>query len=105
MNHLVPGQQLKASDVYAGVDRAAPKPALIPTRSGANLEVTTDGDDLYITPVGTAIMSKVLVTDVETCVGIVHVIETVLVPEMSEEEPNVVEVFDEKNEVCSIFYH
>ena len=88
LNHVVP-TELMASGLFAAVDSASPKPAKLTTNLGKVLEVTTDNDDLFLTPRGTGIMSKVLVTDVETCVGTVHVVETVLVPDMPEMEVGV----------------
>lgn len=77
--------ELMASDVFAAVAAAAPKPAMFSTLLAAKLEVTSDDNEVFITPVHTSIMSKLLVTDVVTCVGTVHVIDTVLIPAVPEE--------------------
>lgn len=113
LNHVVAGE-LPAAEVSAAIGAAAPKPAEVTTKLGKILEATTDGDDVYLTPLGTDIMSKVLITDVKTCIGLVHVVEAVLVPDMPDEEvkkvvekveekdEDVVEVSDEKAECVSL---
>ena len=85
LNHVVPGA-LMAADVRAAVESAAPKPAMLSSLLGKTLEVTTDGDDVYVTPLSTDIMAKAIATDVETCVGNVHVIDMVLVPAMADDD-------------------
>ena len=47
----------------------------------ADLDVTEDGD-IMVTPAGSSVAATVVVADVETCVGTVHVIDRVLVPSM-----------------------
>lgn len=73
LSHVVPTPEDAATLIGTA-------PASIPTLLGANLETSLDGEDLIVTPEGTTIAAKVITTDVETCAGIVHVVDKVLIP-------------------------
>ena len=70
----------------AAVAASAPEPAVVETLAGSTIEGVMDGDDFFGRPTGTDIMSKVVVYDIETCAGIVNVIDAVLVPAAPAEE-------------------
>ena len=79
MNHVVPTELMEA-DIIKAITATAPKPAMVSSLIRTKLEVIAEGEDLFITPLGTDIMSQVVITDVKTCVGTMHVIDAVLVP-------------------------
>ena len=78
-NHVV-ASELDSAAVTAAIDAASPNPAVVTTLAGTTLEATSDADGILVTPKNTEIMAKVTMADVETCAGVVHVIDKVLVP-------------------------
>lgn len=78
--------ELTVTDVLAAIKTATPKPAMVSSLLSAKLEVIADGDMVFVTPMGTDIMAKVVDTDVKTCVGTVHVVDAVLVPAVPGQE-------------------
>lgn len=78
-NHVV-GSELDAAAVTAAIDGASPNPAEVTTLAGAILEATSTTQGIELSPKGTDIMSLVVMADVETCAGVVHIIDEVLVP-------------------------
>ena len=80
MNHVIP-RELVAADILQAIDAAAPTPTTLSSVIGTKLEAVSEDDDIFITPVGTDITAQVIVSDVQTCAGTVHVIDAVLVPD------------------------
>lgn len=78
-NHVV-ASYLPSTAVVAALKAASPAPVELESLLGAALEVTTDSESIFVTPAGTDVMAKVVTVDVETCAGVVHVIDKVLVP-------------------------
>ena len=78
-NHVV-GSELDAAAVTAAIDGASPNPAEVTTLAGTILEATSTTQGIELSPKGTDIMSLVVMADVETCAGVVHIIDEVLVP-------------------------
>lgn len=79
LNHVVPAD-LPAATVLQAVEAASPAPATAPSAIGLTLDFSVVDGEVVITPEGTDIMSRVLIADVETCVGTVHIVDMVLVP-------------------------
>ena len=73
LNHILPSVEDAAT-------LAAAAPADVSTLLGTMLSTSIVGEDLVVTPAGTTIAAKAVTTDVETCAGIVHVVDKVLVP-------------------------
>ena len=78
LNHVVLGD-LTSAAVLEAIEASADGTVTVESLRG-ELDVTTDGGDITITPAGSSVTAKVVVADVETCVGTVHVIDMVLVP-------------------------
>lgn len=83
-NHVVPSK-LDAAAVTAAIEDASPNPAEVTTLGGTTLEATSDGEGIIVVPKNTEIMAMVVTVDVETCAGVVHVIDKVLVPTATSE--------------------
>lgn len=83
-NHVLP-TELKAEDITEAIAASDPNPAEVETLLGPTLEATLDGEDVMVSPAGTEITAKVVEADIETCAGVVHVVDMVLVP--SEDAP------------------
>ena len=79
LNHVVLAE-ITAADVAEAVEASAPAPATLPSALGLNLDFAAVGADVVITPEGTTTQARLVATDVETCVGTVHVVDMVLVP-------------------------
>lgn len=79
MNHVVAGD-LSAASVTEAISTADPDPAELETLLGAMLEASLVDGGVVVTPAGTETMAEVTETDVATCAGTVHVVDTVLVP-------------------------
>lgn len=58
-------------------------PGNVPTALGQELEIISDGGSFVIGDLGTAIDANLLLTDVQATNGVVHVIDKVLVPDLS----------------------
>lgn len=85
LNHIVPSE-LRAEDLVEAVMDAAPELAMVTTLAGSTLEGVIEGDDFFGRPTGTDIMARIVTYDIETCAGVMHVIDAVLVPAPAEEE-------------------
>ena len=83
-NHVVPssnmGPALDAAAVKAAIQAASTNPAKVTTLGGKMLEVSLMTEDIVVAPKDSDVMAMVVVTDVQTCAGVVHVIDEVLVP-------------------------
>ena len=89
-NHVV-ATKLDAASVTAAIEAASPNPAKVTTLAATTLEAASDADGILVAPQDTDIMARVVVADVETCAGVVHVIDKVLVPaalDTTEENPD-----------------
>lgn len=76
LNHVV-GFNADSEDLAAAADEGE----AIETRLQRFLEPSKDADGaLYITPSGTDIKAVVTTADIETCVGVMHIVDAVLVP-------------------------
>lgn len=78
-NHIV-GKELDSAAITAAIADAAPNAAEVETLLGTTLEATLEGEDVMVSPAGTEIVAKVVTVDVQTCAGVVHVVDMVLVP-------------------------
>lgn len=74
VNHVIDGAQNGAALV-------ATAPATVDTLLGATISTSVVGEDLVVS--SGPIDAAVVVTDISTCAGIVHVIDAVLVPDSS----------------------
>jgi hypothetical protein len=79
LTHVVE-EDLNASSLLDAVAASSPSPANLTSLDGSILLVALSGDDLYLNPEDTDINATVTKKDLETCAGIVHVIDKVLVP-------------------------
>jgi hypothetical protein len=88
LNHIV-GGNFSAKDVEAAVEEANPDPVQLQTFLNKTLEVTALGSDLIVTPFNTSLNATIDIdmVDVVTCAGIVHVVDTVLVPDVVPDTP------------------
>ena len=78
-NHVVPSEA--DSDAIKGaIADSGSGTATFDTLGGGSLEATEDGEDLVVSPAGSDVMAMVVTPDVETCAGVVHVVDMVLVP-------------------------
>lgn len=75
--HIVPGA-VEAAGVIALVEDSSP--ASVETLFGTDVEFTLSGDNVMVSPADTDIDATVVITDVPTCAGVVHVVDKVLVP-------------------------
>eukprot|EP01025_Chloroclados_australasicus_P056024 TRINITY_DN6882_c0_g2_i12.p2 TRINITY_DN6882_c0_g2~~TRINITY_DN6882_c0_g2_i12.p2 ORF type:complete len:620 (-),score=100.23 TRINITY_DN6882_c0_g2_i12:281-2140(-) len=83
--HVVPGI-LAYSDDFAQED-VVQVPSLLQGDSGV-LEIVKDGqDDILVRSAGTTI-AKVLQADIEACNTVIHVVDTVLLPTLSVDDPS-----------------
>ena len=78
-NHVAP-TELDSAAVTAAIEAASPNPAGVTTLGGKMLEVSLMTEDIVVAPKDSDVMAMVVVTDVQTCAGVVHVIDEVLVP-------------------------
>ena len=78
-NHVV-GTELDLAAITAAIAAAAPNAAEVETLLGTTLEATMEGEDVMVTSAGTEMTAKVVTPDVQTCAGVVHVVDMVLVP-------------------------
>lgn len=81
LNHVVLSN-LPVAEVLQAINMSAPDPAVVPTLGGKNLTAMLNTGNVTITPEGTDIESTVILTDIRTCVGTVHVVDRVLVPDL-----------------------
>ena len=85
-NHVV-GSELSAAAVTEAIEASAPNPAEVTTLSNNTLEASLLTEDILVGVQGTEISAMVMVTDVFTCAGVVHVIDEVLVPSLEAADP------------------
>ena len=83
-NHLV-ASELTAEAAKEAITAAAPNPVDLKSLAGKTLQASQLTKDILIAPKNTDIMAMVVVADVQTCAGVVHVIDAVLVPGDEEE--------------------
>jgi hypothetical protein len=86
LNHIVDGN-FSAKDVEAAVEEANPDPFQLQTFLNKTLEVTASGSGLIVTPFNTSLNATIVMVDVVTCAGIVHVVDTLLVPDIVPDTP------------------
>ena len=81
LNHVVPAE-FRASNLFDAIENGNLEAVTLSTLLSPKLHVTSHGNSLYLAPMGTGAeqSSKVLVTDVRTCAGTLHVVDSVLVP-------------------------
>ena len=84
--HIV-ASELPSSAVAAAIADASPNPAEVATLGGTALKATTEGENIIVSPKDTEIKAMVVVKDVQTCAGVVHVVDKVLVPAASPSTP------------------
>lgn len=104
-NHVV-GSELSAAAVTEAIEASAPNPAEVTTLSNNTLEASLLTEDILVGVQGTEISAMVMVTDVFTCAGVVHVIDEVLVPSLEAADPTTadeapVDTTDRASEVAS----
>lgn len=75
--HIV-ASELPSTAVAAAITAASPNPAEVATFGGTTLEATTEAEEIFVSPKDTEIKAMVVVKDVQTCAGVVHVIDKVL---------------------------
>ncbi|KAI8903974.1 FAS1 domain-containing protein [Gorgonomyces haynaldii] len=80
--HVVP------SVVYSTDIAAAKAPIAAKTANGANVQVSLSGKDVLVSGPGNKAAAKVVIADVLYNNGVIHVIDTVLLPDLS--TPNVI---------------
>lgn len=79
LNHMVAGELSSAAILEALGDAGGS--AIVPTLAGSELLVTTSGGGLFLQSRGLeGPGAEVTAADVSTCAGVVHVIDTVLLP-------------------------
>lgn len=81
LNHVVP-VDFRAASLFDAIGNSGLEAVTLSTLLSPKLHVTNLGRSLYLAPVGTGTerRTKVLVTDVLTCAGTLHVVDSVLVP-------------------------
>ncbi|NJR43579.1 MAG: hypothetical protein HC767_13935 [Akkermansiaceae bacterium] len=79
LNHGVAGD-FNANVLVRMIEDEEPQPALLDSLLGQTLEATVFEGEIFLKPAGTDINAIVLTEDVETCAGIMHVVDMVLVP-------------------------
>ncbi|NJR43580.1 MAG: hypothetical protein HC767_13940 [Akkermansiaceae bacterium] len=82
LHHVIAGD-LPIADMVAAIRATSPAPVEFASLLGATLEFTLVAGDVIVSPAQSNIDATVGTYDLDTCVGMLHIVDTVLVPEYS----------------------